>query len=422
MVSGKSGFEEPVKLDLPADDRTSVLLLSGAWAAAFAIFASNVATLTLAVAPTAPKTELETLPLGLALVMQGVGTVALPTKVRYLGRKYMYIMGAAIGLVSCGALALGCWLLDFNLQCLGAALMGYSFAHAANYRFGAIQAMPSNPPRAISLVLFGGVVGALLGPGAISQAHDLLPVPFLGVYLCGGILNLFGLLMLGFVKLPETSQPKTAAGQRYLSQIVLQPLCGAAIVAVVSSYSMMLILMAPTPAVMKNYYSHSFTASTLTMTGHMFCMFAPSPLTGKAIARVGTVPVIFAGLLCAAMTSTVLYLGTELLFFVFGMILLGFAWNFMYVGGSALLTKMHSPAEGPKLQAMTDCAVNLGAATFTLLSMPIVSSIGWIPTQLLHLGMTSATALLVGALWVLDRRRKAASSHLPQAQHASCTD
>lgn len=93
MATGHSnGFEEPVKLELPADDWKSVALLSGrggrdrranrrlslparcvagAWAAAFAVFASNVATLTLAVAETAPAVELETLPLGLALVMQG---------------------------------------------------------------------------------------------------------------------------------------------------------------------------------------------------------------------------------------------------------------------------------------------------------------------------------------------------------------
>ncbi|CAE7313600.1 rfnT [Symbiodinium natans] len=273
MASGESnGFEEPVKLELPSDDWTSVLLLSGSWALAFAIFASNVATLTLAVARTSPAVELETLPLGLALVMQGVGTMALPAKVRYIGRKYMYLAGAVVGLLSCAALALGSWLLDFGLQCLGAALLGYSFAHAQNYRFGAIQAMPSNPPRAISLVLFGGVVGALLGPGAISQARDLLPVPFMGIYLCGAVLNLLALLLLSFVRLPEGSaaQPKAAMGQpRSLRQLLLQPRCGAAIVALVASYCIMLMLMAPTPAVMKNQYSHSFTASTLTMMGHM---------------------------------------------------------------------------------------------------------------------------------------------------------
>ncbi|CAE7761235.1 rfnT [Symbiodinium sp. KB8] len=413
MATGHSnGFEEPVKLDLPADDWKSVALLSGAWAAAFAVFASNVATLTLAVAETAPAVELETLPLGLALVMQGIGTMALPTKVRYLGRKYMYLAGAGVGLLSCLALSLGSWLLDFGLQCLGACLLGYSFAHAQNYRFGAIQAMPSNPPRAISSVLFGGVVGALLGPGAISQARDLLPVPFMGIYLCGGVLNLLAVLLLSFVELPGAAEPKGKAPidqPRRLSKILLQPRCGAAIVTLTASYCIMLVLMAPTPAVMQNFYSHSFTASTLTMMGHMFCMFAPSPLTGIAMARAGSAPVIVAGLLCAALTAVVLCLGTSLPYFVVGMALLGFAWNFMYIGGSALLTKSYSPSEGPKLQAVTDTAVNFGAASFTLLSMPIVSSIGWIPTQLLHLAMTGATALLLGICWALDRRQAATS-------------
>ena len=179
--------------------------------------------------------------------------------------------------------------------------------------------------------------------------------------------------------------------------------------ALAASYSIMMLLMVPTPAVMKNYYEHTYTASTLTMMAHMFCMFAPSPLTGMAMARVGAVPVIAAGLACAALTASVLYLGTGVLFFVIGMALLGIAWNFMYVGGSALLTQTHTPAEGPKLQAVTDCAVDLAAATFTLLSMPIVSGFGWIPTQLLHVALTATTAFIIGVVLVLDRRQATAS-------------
>ena len=410
MSSGNShGTEEPVKLELPADDWKSVLLLSGAWATAFANFASNVATLTLAVAPTAPSLELQTLPLGLLLVMQAAGNMALPAKVRYLGRKNMYLTGAFVGLVSCATLALGSWLLKFGLQCLGACLSGYSFAYAENYRFGAIQAMPSNPPRAISLVLFGGVVGALLGSGAISQARDLLPVPFIGIYLCGALLNLLAVLFLSFTELPGgTMQPKAATRvqPRPLTEILVQPQCAAAVVTIVASYSIMLVLMAPTPAVMKSY-AHSFTASTLTMMGNMFCMFAPSPLTGIAMGRVGPIPVILAGLVCAVLTACVLYLGAGLLSFVAGMALLGVAWNFMYLGGSTLLTKMHSVAEGPKVQAVTDCCGSMGAAMFTLLSMPIVASLGWIPTQLLSLSMTGVTAILLATLWALDRRQAA---------------
>ena len=191
MASSKSDdLEEAVKLELPSDDQTSVLLLSGgvelslslslsrrfsrvqtdrgnswsepgAWAAAFAIFASNVATLTLAVSETAPAVELETLPLGLALLMQGGLRMSQVTRPDFAGpavrrgnsgtsrkgallgaqvhapRQKLaavlfcrscflprYLAGAGIGVLSCGALALGCWLLDFSLQCLGAALMG----------------------------------------------------------------------------------------------------------------------------------------------------------------------------------------------------------------------------------------------------------------------------------------------------------
>mmetsp|Transcript_55001 Transcript_55001/g.103038 ORF Transcript_55001/g.103038 Transcript_55001/m.103038 type:complete len:412 (-) Transcript_55001:172-1407(-) len=411
MAAAGNVDSEPIKVVLPpADDWRSVLLLSGAWAMAFSIFSSNVATLTLAVSATAPAVELETLPLGLALVMQGVGTMALPAQVRFFGRKYMYVAGAVVGLVSCGALALGSWLRDFGVQCFGAALLGYSLAHAQNYRFGAIQAMPSNPPRAISAVLFGGVVGALLGPGAISQARDAFSVQYVGVYMCGACLNVVGIALLSFVKLPDASVHTKEAAERprYLSQIISQPRCSAAMLALIASYCIMLILMAPVPAVMNNYYGHSFTASMLTMMAHMFCMFAPSPVTGKVVASIGPMPVILAGMVFAALTAVVLYLGTGLSYFVVAMLFLGFAWNFMYIGGSALLTTTHTVVEGPKLQAVTDAMVFLAAASFTLVSMPIVSRIGWLPTQVVCLAMVSTTALIFGALWVLDRRRPAA--------------
>ncbi|CAL1140510.1 unnamed protein product [Cladocopium goreaui] len=386
------------KVTSPADDWTSVLLLSGAWACAFSIFSSAVATLSLAVDASAPN-GLETLPLSLALILQGVANLVLPICKRKLGLKGTYFLGASVGIVACGLLVLGCFLGDFSTQCIGSALLGFSLSFAQNYRFVSVLLLPSNPASAVSAVLFGGVLGSLLGPGALAQAKDLLEVPFAGIYLLGGCVFVVSLVLIACVKFPpvvSSAGSSDAEAPRALCRILRQPSCFAAILTMASSYSIMLLLMAPTPVVMQQYYNHGYVPTTLTMMGHMFCMFAPSPLTGKLVSRFGSLKVIQSGLILACATAIILWLENELWAFMVAMGLLGFTWNFMFLGGTVLLNSCLKATESLKVVAAADCTVFLTAAAFTVLSMPLVSNIGWPETQIATMSMAVAVALCLG--------------------------
>eukprot|EP00434_Breviolum_minutum_P026237 symbB.v1.2.023194.t1/scaffold2107.1/size91221/3 len=397
---------EDVKATVQPDDWTSVLLLSGAWACAFSIFSGAIATLSLAVGATAPD-GLETLPLSLALILQGVSNLVLPIFKQKLSLTCTYLLGGCLGIVACGLLVLGCFLEEFSVQCLGAALLGFSLGFAQNYRFVAVLLLPSNPANAVSAVLFGGVLGSLLGPGALAQAKDMLEAPFAGIYMLGGCVFAVSLVLLACVKFPPVVPPSSDAAEapRKLATILRQPSCLSAVLTMASSYSIMLLLMAPTPVVMQQYYQHGYVPTTLTMMGHMFCMFAPSPFTGKLVSRCGSLKVIHCGLALACATAIILWLSSELWAFVFAMTLLGFTWNFMFLGGTVLLNSSVKAAESLKIVAVADCTVFLTAAVFTVLSMPLVSTIGWPETQFATMSMAVLVALCLGVAAAVAKAR-----------------
>ncbi|CAJ1427914.1 unnamed protein product [Effrenium voratum] len=283
------------ELEKTEDRWPSVLLLTGAWACAMSVFASAVVTLSLAASPVAPPGA-ETLPLALALVFQGVANLVLPAEKRCLGLKGAYVLGAVIGFLGCGLVGLGCWVQQFGLQLFGAACMGFSLAHAQNYRFSAVLMLPSNPPKAIGVVLFGGVVGSMTGSAGFTQAKHMLPVEFAGIYVLGAGAHTVALVILACMSFPPVPG-STGDKARSLGQLLRQPRCAAAVLAMASSYGMMLVLMAPSPVVMQRFYSIPYVPNTLAMMGHMACMFSPSLITGSAVNRYGPMKVIMLGVL-----------------------------------------------------------------------------------------------------------------------------
>lgn len=243
-----------------------------------------------------------------------------------------------------------------------------------------------------------------MGPGVLPQAKNLLAAEFAGIYMLGSCIFLVSLVLLLLVRFPTShvtngaTDASVVTPPRGVLEILRQPSCIAAILSMAASYSIMLLLMAPTPVVMQQYYNHGYTPTTLTMMGHMFCMFAPSPMTGKLIPRFGSFKVIHAGLVFAIGTAVCLWLSSELWIFVVAMALLGFAWNFMFLAGTVLLNSTLKPAESSKIVAFADCIVFLTAAAFTVCSMPVVSAIGWPETQYATMGMSVLVVLCLGIL------------------------
>eukprot|EP00928_Gymnodinium_smaydae_P051170 TRINITY_DN3469_c0_g1_i2.p1 TRINITY_DN3469_c0_g1~~TRINITY_DN3469_c0_g1_i2.p1 ORF type:complete len:457 (-),score=41.38 TRINITY_DN3469_c0_g1_i2:221-1546(-) len=408
------------------DGRRSVFVLSAAWASAFSTQTSAVASLTLAAESLSAPDGFATLPLAFVVFGQALGQMFLPLEIQYVGRRMAYVFGCILGVLGAGLVTMSLlWFRSWISMTCGGAIMGCSLSHAQNYRFGATVLMPSDPANAMGIVLFGGVFGALVGPGLISQAKDLLDADYAGIYLICCFCHVLGAMLVCFLRFPasdgqacdgqkqhqepielgkchDSEENETSNGNekkeqsfeiaeaklpcRSLFEIYREPDAQAATVVVMFSWVLMCLLMAPTPIVMRRC-GHSYFAVTLTMMGHMFFMFAPSPLAANLVRRWGSMHVALIGCAAGLVTFGLLAISASVTFFVLGLSFLGIMWNFLFLAGSSMVAKSFHGPEGPKIQASCDFCGFVAAGTFTSFSLRLVDSLGWLHVQFLCMGM-----------------------------------
>jgi MFS family permease len=145
----------------------------------------------------------------------------------------------------------------------------------------------------------------------------------------------------------------------------------------------------------------------------MIGMYGPSFITGSLIQRFGVLNVIFAGIVLLLVCIVSALAGTGLINFWVALFLLGVGWNFMYVGGSALLTECHTPAERAKTQAANDFMVFATMAVSSLASGVLLNASGW---HAVNLGSLPFLLLAAGATLWLAWQRRAARREQPVAE------
>ena len=323
-----------------------------------------------------PKT-LATLPIGIQFMVTMAATVPASLLMKRIGRRAGFTVGAFIGLA--GALT-ACWGIladDFVRFCLGSALIGAFNGFAQYYRFAAADAASAAfKSRAISLVLAGGVV-ASLGPLLADWSMDMLaPVAFAGVYVSVAALYAATLVVLRFVTIPPPGAEERGGEGRPLPVIMRQPAFVVAVLGSLIGYTMMSLLMTATPLAMR-FCGFGFSESAQTIQWHVLGMFAPSFVTGHLIRRFGTPTVMGSGALLIALCVACNLQDVTLVNFWLGAILLGVGWNFLFIGGTTLVTDLHSPAEKAKTQAAHDFIVFAGVAAAALLSGAAHEAFGW---------------------------------------------
>ena len=345
----------------------------------------------LAVAP-----AMTTLPM--AIQMAGVMAGSIPAGIVFtrLGRRPGFWLGAAMAL--CGSLgfALGVWRGSFPLYCLAAVPAGMGFGISQHLRFAAAEvAAPEARPRAISLVLTGGLVAAVLGPEIVIRTNDAIPgFRFLGTYLTLLILPTLAAVLLAFIRLPP-APPRTAAPVP-LRDIIGRPTFLTAVVAAMAGYGTMNLVMSSTPLQM-TICGFGVDSAAEVIRAHSIAMFLPGFVTGRLIQRFGAHRVILFGALLTSF-CVVVNLGFDPFFstFVVALMLLGVGWNFMFVGGTALLTTAHSAEERVRVQATNDFIVFGTVAVTSFASGAIEVTAGWgtlnlsvIPAVLIAAGLVA---------------------------------
>lgn len=337
------------------------------------------------------------------------GALATPLVARAqsaFGRQTSFQIGL---LVALGSALLSAWaVMDRNFWLLVAAtvIAGYYSANGQLYRFAAAElSAPAFRDKAVSLVLAGGLVGAVLGPNLAVHTRDWLGVPFAGAYVALAAVALLSMLVMAFMRFPPTPPPLPGADRgRPLSVIVRQPVFIVATAGAALGYGVMNLLMAATPLAMQ-VCGFPFDDAALVLEWHVIGMFAPGFITGHLIARFGVLTIMGVGVLLNIACIAVALSGVDLHQFLIALFLLGVGWNFLFTGSTALSLQAYRPEEKNRAQAAINFCVFATMALTSFASGALVTTQGW---QWLNIGSLVPVALTGLALvWLAWVRRQA---------------
>ncbi len=324
----------------------------------------------------APSPALATLPI--SLIVFGSMTTApwLSAMMQRYGRVAGFVTGSLAGALGAAIAAIGLYYSDFYLFLAGSYLTGIYMSAQGFYRFAATDtASPAYRPKAISYVMAGGLISALIGPQLVKATDDAMVIPFLGSYIAIVAVNLLGTLLFAALDLPKPEAPKEGAPTgRSRAELLRDPKILVAIICAMVSYALMNLMMTSTPlAVVGCGFSTGNAADVVS--AHVIAMFAPSFFTGHLINRFGTIKIVATGLVLLALAGVVALTGVELYQFFGALILLGLGWNFGFIGATTMLAAAHSPEERGRVQGMNDFLV-FGCVTVASLASGVLMSIG----------------------------------------------
>jgi MFS family permease len=358
----------------------------------------------------APSKCWATLPITMMVIGSMLTATPLSALMQRHGRRAGFFFGAAGGAAGAGIGAYGLSTGSFALFCVGALLSGIYMSANGFYRFAAVDtASEAFRPKAISLVMAGGLLSAVFGPQLVKVTADAMAVPFLGAYLAVIGLNLVGSFLFLALDIPRPTAPVPGATTgRTRAKLLRNPTILVAIICATVSYALMNLVMTSSPlAVVGSGFAKGHAADVVT--AHVLAMYAPSFFTGHLIARFGTERIIATGLAILAVAGAVAIAGVELENFFIALILLGLGWNFGFIGATTMLTSAQRPEERGRLQGLNDLVVFGGVTLASFSSGGLMNcsggsvEAGW---QLVNLAMLPFLVLAGAALvWLALRPR-----------------
>jgi MFS family permease len=341
-----------------------------------------------------------TLPLSMMVVAIATTTIPATMLMRRIGRRAGFTLSSlsAAGAVLVTVLALK--QSSFVLFIVSTMLFGINMAFTQQYRYAAAESVaPKYVPRAVSFVLLGSIGGAFLGPLLATEGQGWYAgIPHAGTMLALCVLFVVqALLFLGLGAVQEHAEHQQVRSDRPLGEIVRQPVFMVAVLSGTVGYGLMTLIMTATPLSMhiNDGYTLEETASVIRV--HVLGMYVPSLAAGFLIEKFGVTPLMFAGALGLLATSIIGLQGHTFLHYWWALMLLGIGWNFLYVGGTTLLTYTYSMAERFRAQAVNEFLVFGTSATASLLAGTVMYFFGWTTLMLLPIPILVAicVALLV---------------------------
>ncbi|SFN34326.1 Predicted arabinose efflux permease, MFS family [Roseovarius lutimaris] len=353
-----------------------------------------------------------TLPISLIVLGSMLSATPVSHLMQTYGRRAGFMLGAGAGAIGGAIGAYGLYVASFPIFLLGSLITGTYMSAQGFYRFAAADtASDGFRPKAISYVMAGGLLSAIIGPQLVKLTAQSMIIPFLGTYLAVIALNLGGAFLFLLLDIPKPPIPSEDAPRgRTRMELLKTPRIAVAVICAMVAYALMNLVMTSTPlAVVGCGFTENNAADIVT--AHVLAMYVPSFFTGHLIARFGVERIVATGLLILAAAGAVALQGIEISNFFAALILLGLGWNFGFIGATTMLAGAHAPHERGRMQGLNDLLVFGGVTFASLASGGLMNcsggdaETGW---TAVNLAMAPFLALAGGALiWLMLRPKDA---------------
>ena len=328
----------------------------------------------------APSANLATLPLAFMIIGTACTTAPASMLMARVGRKLGFLSAS---LLSIFASLLAAWAVhqqSFCLFCLAAFLIGSYIAFLQQYRFAVAESVAMEEvPKCLSILMLAGIVAALLGPEVALQYSSVDGLPdYVGSFIGLAVLMALAfLVLLVFFRDTPVRADSAQGEERPLGIILRQPVVILAIASAVVGYSIMSLIMTATPVSMHEMDHHSLDETTWVVQSHILAMYIPSFFSGFLVARFGVMRIIQSGFLLMLVCVVVGWGRPDLMHYFGTMVLLGVGWNFLFLGGTTLLTQSYRVSERFKVQAANDFMIFGLQAIGSLGAGVLLATMGW---------------------------------------------
>ncbi|MFA7437762.1 MFS transporter [Castellaniella sp.] len=315
------------------------------------------------------------------------------------GRRGSFQTGLLVALGSALLAAVAAQFQLFWLLLLATVIAGYYNANGQLYRFAAAELThPAWHEKAVSLVLAGGLLGAVIGPSLAGWTRVILPVPFVGAYLALAVVAVVAMGLMALIHFPPEAPRHADAPQgRPVAEIMRQPVFFVATFSAAISYGVMNLLMAATPLVM-DMHRFEFADIAMVLQWHVIGMYAPGFITGHLIRRFGVLQIMGIGTVLLVLCALIALSGTGFTDFLIALTFLGVGWNFLFTGSTTLALGAYRPEEKDRAQAAINFWVFVTMAITSFTSGAVATTGGW---AWLNVGSLPALVLvMVALLWL----------------------
>ncbi len=320
-----------------------------------------------------------TLPTALTVVGTAIGSIFASALMSVIGRKFGFIFASLMNSVAALIAAYSVFNALFIFYCFSNLLLGFGLAFTAQYRFAAAENVSKQHiPITISIILLAGLISAVLGPNVATFSKDIINNHvYVGSYLFLSILTFVPFCFFIFYKDEKLDhQKKTLKGRSYY-ELLSQPRFFQAVISAAIGYAVMSFLMTATPIEMHVIQKMSLNLTGFVIQMHIFGMFLPSLFTGNLVKRFGHSNIMYIGVVILILCILVNFFNQNFYNYLFGLILLGIGWNFLFISGTSLLIISYKNEEKFKAQGLNDFLVFTTQATGALAAGYLLYLTNW---------------------------------------------